>query len=252
MTAERLQKILARAGVASRRAAERLIAEGRVTVNSQVVRELGAKATQGVDEILLDGKPIPEPETLVYFLWHKPKGCLTTMKDPEKRPTVKDFLKGVSQRVFPVGRLDFDVDGPLVLTNDGELANGLQHPSREVEKVYLAEVEGRVSGDKIARLEAGVVLEDGPTARARARLIEAAREKSLVELAIHEGRKRQVKRMLELLGHPVLRLTRLRFAGLEVRGLAPGELRELGAGEVAALYLAAGLSRDTKEDDTVG
>jgi 23S rRNA pseudouridine2605 synthase len=248
MRAERLQKILARAGVASRRAAERLITDGRVTVNGVVVRELGTKAVPGVDEIALDGEPVAPPEPHVYLILHKPRGCLTTMKDPLGRPTVRDFIPDEGPRVFPVGRLDFDVDGPLLFTNDGELANGLQHPAGEVEKLYLARVEGRVGPDDIDRLRAGIMLEDGATAPAKAGLVEASGEASVVRLAIHEGRRRQVKRMFRKLGHPVIWLTRLEFAGLGVEGLGPGEVRKLSEPEVDALYLTAGLTRSAGKD----
>lgn len=244
MSGVRLQKLIAEAGLASRRASERLISEGRVTVNGRVVRELGARAVPGRDDIRVDGAPLPRPEPRVYLLLHKPKGCVTTLKDPQGRPTVRDFLQGVKERVYPVGRLDFDVDGPLVFTNHGELAHRLMHPSREVEKVYVAVVKGRITPGKAARLESGITLKDGPTARAGARIIDATEEKSVVELAIHEGRRRQVKRMFKALENPVLDLKRTSFAGLDVTGLAPGEYRRLEGREVEMLKRLAGLGEE--------
>jgi 23S rRNA pseudouridine2605 synthase len=224
----RLNAFLARAGVASRRRADELIRAGRVTVN-------GARGelntfVESRDRVEVDGEPVAK-QRLSYVLLHKPTGVVTTARDPRGRRTVVDLLAGHDARVVPVGRLDVDTTGALLLTNDGELAHRLAHPRYEVEKVYEAEVEGEPDDDALRRLEQGIELEDGPTAPARARLLTP----SLVELSIHEGRKHQVKRMLAVVGHPVRRLHRSRYAGLTLAGLDPGEWRELGRGEIEGL-----------------
>jgi 23S rRNA pseudouridine2605 synthase len=223
----RLNAYLARAGVASRRKADDLIKAGRVRVNG----EPGALNTfvAAGDVVELDGERL-EPQRLAYVLLHKPAGVVTTAHDPQGRPTVVDLLEHEA-RVVPVGRLDADTTGVLLLTNDGELAHRLAHPRYEVEKVYEAEVEGEPDDDALARLTTGVELDDGRTAPARVRRLGPSR----VELSLHEGRKHQVKRMLEAVGHPVRRLHRPRYAGLTVEGLGPGEWRELGDAEVEAL-----------------
>ena len=223
----RLNAYLARAGIASRRKSDQLIQAGRVTVNG----ELGQLNTfvEPTDRVEVDGRAVA-PQRLAYVLLHKPAGVVTTASDPRRRPTVVGLVEHES-RVVPIGRLDADTTGVLLLTNDGELAHRLAHPKYEVEKVYEAEVEGEPDEETLQRLAEGVELEDGPTAPARVRRLEASR----VELSIHEGRNRQVKRMLEAVGHPVTRLHRSRYAGLTLEGLGPGEWRELSTGEVAAL-----------------
>jgi 23S rRNA pseudouridine2605 synthase len=223
----RLNAYLARAGVASRRGAEELIRAGRVRVNGEV----GGLATfvEGNDMVEVDGSPV-EPEPLTYVLLHKPAGVVTTARDPQGRPTVVGLV-GHDRRVVPVGRLDADTTGVLLLTNDGPLAHRLMHPRYEVHKVYEAEVEGEPSEHALARLREGVELEDGLTAPAAAEVVGASR----VELTIHEGRKHQVKRMLEAVGHPVRRLHRKAYAGLTLDGLEPGEWRELSSDEVKRL-----------------
>lgn len=223
----RLNAYLARAGVASRRKADELIKAGRVRVNGEP-GELNTFVGPR-DLVELDGQPL-ERQQLAYVLLHKPAGVVTTASDPHGRPTVVDLVEHES-RVVPVGRLDADTTGALLLTNDGELAHRLAHPRYEVEKVYEAEVEGRPSDGALRRLEGGVELDDGRTAPARARLLGPNR----VELAIHEGRKHQVKRMLAAVGNPVTRLHRSRYAGLTLEGLGPGESRELTGAEVTRL-----------------
>jgi 23S rRNA pseudouridine2605 synthase len=223
----RLNAYLARTGVASRRGADELIKRGRVRVNG-VTGELNTFVKEG-DVVDLDGRLLV-PQRVAYVLLHKPAGVVTTASDPHGRPTVVDLVEHES-RVVPVGRLDADTTGVLVLTNDGELAHRLAHPRYEVEKVYEAEVEGEPSDETLAALERGVELDDGLTAPARARRLGP----SLVELSIHEGRKHQVKRMLEAVGHPVTRLHRSRYAGLTPDGLEPAQWRELTDAEVAAL-----------------
>jgi 23S rRNA pseudouridine2605 synthase len=227
----RLNAYLARAGVASRRGADELIKAGRVRVNG----EPGQLNTfvQVHDRVELDGEPVAE-QKLAYVLLNKPAGVVTTARDPGGRPTVVDLVKHES-RVVPVGRLDVDTTGALLLTNDGPLAHRLAHPRYGVEKVYEAVVWGDPSPAVIRRLAEGVVLEDGPTAPAKARRVAPGR----LELILHEGRNRQVKRMLEAVGHRVRHLHRSRYAGLEVGDLAPGEWRELSVAEVAALNVPA-------------
>jgi 23S rRNA pseudouridine2605 synthase len=223
----RLNAYLARTGVASRRGADELIKTGRVRVNG-VRGELNTFVEKG-DVVDLDGRLLV-PQELAYVLLHKPPGVVTTARDPHGRPTVVGLVQHEA-RVVPVGRLDADTTGALLLTNDGELAHRLAHPRYEVDKVYEAEVEGEPSDEALAELAAGVELDEGPTAPARVRRLGP----SLGELAIHEGRKHQVKRMLEAVGHPVRSLHRSRYAGLTPDGLEPGEWRELTADEVAAL-----------------
>ncbi|HEY7018405.1 MAG TPA: pseudouridine synthase [Gaiellaceae bacterium] len=223
----RLNAYLARAGVASRRRADELIKAGRVTVNG----EPGQLNTfvESRDRVEVDGDRV-ELQPLTYVLLHKPAGTVTTARDPQNRPTVVDLVDHPA-RVVPVGRLDADTTGALLLTNDGELAHRLAHPRYEVEKVYEAEVEGDPTAETLARLAAGIELDDGPTAPAQARRLGGGR----VELSIHEGRKHQVKRMLAAVGHPVRRLHRSRYAGLKLEGLEPGAWRELEPSEVVVL-----------------
>ncbi|MBI5870320.1 MAG: rRNA pseudouridine synthase [Actinobacteria bacterium] len=234
---ERLQKYLARAGVASRRKCEELITSGRVTVNGELVEELGAKVVPG-DVVWLDGKPV-EPEELEYHLLNKPSGYLSAVSDPRGRRTVVDLVPSRA-RLFPVGRLDSDTTGLIILTNDGSLANGLMHPRFEVDKVYRAEVDGELSEAEQESLRQGVNLEDGPSWPAEVRLTGRRGGGSVVELVIHEGRKRQVRRMLETVGHPVRALHRKRYAMLTDDGLALGDSRQLTGEEVKALKKMAG------------
>ncbi len=223
----RLNAYLARAGVASRRGAEELIRAGRVRVNGEVAGL--ATFVEARDRVEVDGSQV-EPEPLTYVLLHKPAGVVTTARDPQGRPTVVGLV-GHERRVVPVGRLDADTTGALLLTNDGPLAHRLMHPRYEVDKVYEAEVEGQPGTEALARLREGVELEDGLTACAEAEVVGPSR----VELTIHEGRKHQVKRMLEAVGHPVHRLHRKAYAGLTLEGLEPGEWRELSADEARRL-----------------
>lgn len=223
----RLNAYLARAGVASRRGADELIKAGRVTVNGKP----GQLNTfvESSDRVQVNGHPVG-PQPVAYVLLHKPAGVVTTARDPEGRKTVVDLIESTS-RVVPVGRLDADTTGALLLTNDGELAHRLAHPRYEVEKVYEAEVEGEPADEVLERLRTGIELDDGPTAPAGARRLGPGR----VELSLHEGRKHQVKRMLAAVGHPVTSLHRSRYAGLTLKGLGPGESRELTGAEVTRL-----------------
>jgi 23S rRNA pseudouridine2605 synthase len=229
----RLQKLLAQAGIGSRRACEELIAEGRVTVNGKSV-VLGARVDPERDRIVVDGVAVSVRPGLVYYLLNKPRGVVTTAADPQGRPTVVDLVPP-EPRVFPVGRLDQDSEGLLLLTNDGDLTHRLTHPRFGVDKEYVVEVEGRPSRGAVRRLREGVDLEDGRTAPAKVALVAP----TLLRLTIHEGRKRQVRRMCEAVGHPVVRLVRTRVGPLRDQGLGPGEWRPLDRDEVRALERAA-------------
>lgn len=238
---ERLQKIISRAGIASRRAAEKLILDGRVFVDGQVVRELGRKCDAARAVISVDGIPICRAERRVYFLLNKPKGFFSTARDERGRRTVLELLPEVKERVYPVGRLDANTEGLLLITNDGALMNGLLHPRYEVEKTYVAKVTGNLTEASLKLLGQGVLLEDGLTAPARVRLLEQGTEVSRVEITIHEGRNRQVRRMFSAVGCDVKALKRVAFAGLGLEGVKRGEYRELSREEVAMLYEIAGM-----------
>ncbi len=233
----RLNAYLARAGVASRRRADELIRDGRVRVNGER-GELNTVVGKR-DVVEVDGERV-ERQRLAHVLLHKPAGVVTTARDPQGRRTVVDLVPA-EPRVVPVGRLDIDTTGALVLTNDGDLAHRLAHPRYGVPKVYEADVEGSPSPDELARLREGIELEDGPTAPALVRVLGRGTGVSRIELTLHEGRKHQVKRMCEAVGHPVCHLHRARYAELDLGGLEPGEWRELTASEVAALRLLVGL-----------
>jgi 23S rRNA pseudouridine2605 synthase len=230
---ERLQKVLARAGFGSRRTCETLIAAGRVTVNGERA-ELGRRVDVEHDHLEVDGVPVSIQPGLVYYVLNKPTGVVTTADDPQGRPTVVELVPN-DPRVFPVGRLDVDTEGLLLLTNDGELTHRLTHPSFGVEKEYVAHVEGRPSRNAIRRLREGVELEDGVTAPARASSVAP----DVLRITIHEGRNRQVRRMCDAIGHPVRRLVRTRIGPLTDRRLRPGSWRELTTDEVRALERAA-------------
>jgi 23S rRNA pseudouridine2605 synthase len=232
---ERLQKILSRAGIASRRASERLMIEGRVSVNGTTVRELGSKADPEHDDIRVDGRRIRLPDRHRYLLLNKPRGYVTTRSDPQARPTVVDLV-GVRDYVYPVGRLDFDSEGLLVLTNDGDLAARLTHPSHGVERVYEARVLGVPDERDLARLRRGLVLEGRPTGPAEVRLLGGSRPATATLLiTVREGRNRQVRKMCDAIGHPVDRLKRVAIGPIRDSRLKPGEWRELTPDEVKKL-----------------
>ena len=239
----RLQRYLAACGIASRRNAERLIESGCVEVNG-VVAKLGDTIDPDKDAVTCEGKPIRQ-EAPVYIILNKPKGTVTSARDPQGRKTVLDCLQGVAARVFPVGRLDFDVEGALLLTNDGDLAFRLMHPKYEVDKVYLATVWGEVSRGTLAEIEKGVPLDDGPTAPAKATIVNKGQGVTLLRLTIHEGRKREVKRMCAAAGHTVRELQRVSIAGINVKGLRPGEWRYLTHHEIATLRKLTVLDPET-------
>ena len=243
---ERLQKVLAQAGVASRREAEEYITAGRVKVNGKVVKELGTKV--GPDAfIMVDGHPIHR-ERKTYLLFYKPRGVVTTMKDPEGRKTIADYVKDIPQRVYPVGRLDYNTEGLLLLTNDGELAQAMTHPSHEVNKIYEVTVPGIVPQEKLDLLRVGVKLEDGMTAPAMVDLTGYNYEKNLTRfnVTIHEGRNRQVRRMCDYIGFPVRYLRRVQMGPLTLDGLRRGDCRELFNEEIEDLRITCGLKKETK------
>lgn len=237
---ERLQVVLARFGVASRRGVVEMIEAGRVSVNGQVIKEKGFRVLSQADEVTLDGQVlgVAKPARLRYFILYKPKNVMTTLQDPHAQYTVADYFTDVAERLFPVGRLDRDTTGLLIMTNDGELAFKLTHPSFGVKKVYRALVRGNVTDDKVKRLRKGVELEDGLTAPCEVVIV--AREADLTELTVilHEGRKRQVRRIFEKVSHRVLELERVSYGPLTLAGMKLGQRRELRASEVAALRKA--------------
>lgn len=235
MGPERIQKILARAGVASRREAERMVLEGRVMVNGEIVSQLGFKADPLKDHIRVDGKRILKPEPKITLLLHKPKGYLSTVKDPAGRPTVMDLLKGVKWRVYPLGRLDFDAEGLLLMTNDGELAYKLSHPKFNIRRTYWAKVEGLLDQEALTRLKQGVRLEDGKAKAHSVRILRRTERHSWVESVVTEGRNHLVKRMFLAIGHPVLKLKRVGFGPIRLGSLPPGQFRPLSDLEMERL-----------------
>lgn len=235
----KLQKFLASCGVASRRECERLIADGRVSVNGDLAG-VGSRIDASSDVVTLDGVVLAH-ERNVYVVLNKPKGVVTSVKDSHHRRTVLDLITGVDTRIFPIGRLDMDVTGTLLLTNDGELTHRLSHPKFEIDKIYLAWVAGHVGHEALRRLRKGVRLEDGMTAPARANVVKKEGNSTLIRLTIHEGRKRLVKRMCAAVGHPVHDLRRIRIGTIESQGLMPGEWRYLNEDEIEDLKRLANL-----------
>ena len=262
MPAERLQKIIAAAGIASRRKAEELIAGGLVTVNGKIVTELGSKADAATDHIKVAGKALRGPERHVYLLLHKPKGYVTTASDPEGRPTVLDMVRGVNARVYPVGRLDYLSEGLLLLTNDGELAQKLTHASSHVPKTYLVKVSGRPGDDEISKLRSGLFLPaetkplktgDGKQQRRRSHAVRTGpvriermrdADNPWYEITLIEGRNRQIRRMFEQIGHHVEKIKRVRYGPLQL-DVEAGSFRHLTAQEVAQLKAATGMTKPT-------
>ena len=227
---ERLQKLIARAGITSRRNAEKLISEGKVTVDGKVITELGAKADATKNKIRVDGKLLKFDAEKIYILLNKPRGYVCTAKDERGRKTVLDLIN-ISERVFPVGRLDLNSEGLLLLTNDGELSNALIHPKFKIDKTYRAKISGELTEEKLDKLRAGIELEDGLTAPAEIFLL----EENLVEITIHEGRNRQIRRMFAAIGCEVKRLKRIKFADLTLEGVAVGKFRRLTSSEIKNL-----------------
>jgi 23S rRNA pseudouridine2605 synthase len=236
---ERLQKVLAQAGIASRRKCEEYILAGRVQVNEETVSTLGAKVDPLTDAITVDGKPV-KPQTLVYYVMNKPKGVITSVSDPEGRQTVSDYIKDIKERVYPVGRLDYESEGLLLLTNDGELANLLTHPKHHVPKTYHATVRGVPHGSLIEKLKNGIQLDDGMTAPAEVEYHDVNPEKneSVIAITIYEGRNRQVRRMFDAIHYPVNRLKRVQFGSLLLSGLPRGKTQKLTPAQVKELQLS--------------
>jgi pseudouridine synthase len=237
----RLQKVLAAAGVGSRRHCEELIGEGRVEVDGETVRRYGARVDPEHQVIRVDGMRIPSRQDLVYLALNKPAGVLTTMSDDRGRPTIADFLEGYPERLYHVGRLDYDTEGLMLLMNDGELAHRLAHPSYGVLKTYLADVPGPLPRDVGRRLLTGVELDDGVATADKFRVVEQAGSRALVELTLHEGRKHIVRRMLAEAGHPVSRLVRTHVGPIALGSQRPGTTRPLTTREIGELYAAVGL-----------
>lgn len=254
----RLQKILSTAGISSRRASETLIVEGRVTVNGQTVTELGSKADPDVDDVRVDGRRVRTTAARRYILMYKPRGYITSRSDPEKRPTVIDLLNkgGVRDYVYPVGRLDYESEGLLLLTSDGELAERLMHPSHGIEREYHARVRGVPDRHTLERLSKGVVIDGRKTAPAGVRIVKVMEgsdgEDALLALILREGRNRQVRRMCEALGHPVERLKRVRVGPIQDEHIRPGEFRDLSEREVMALKREASRGRAGKSSPAAG
>ncbi len=232
---ERLQKAIAARGIASRRKAEEYIRSGRVRVNGKPVTEQGVKVS-AKDKIEIDGITIGQAESFVYILLYKPIKVMTTASDPQGRKTVYDLLSGVETRVFSIGRLDYDTSGLLLLTNDGELAHRLMHPGFGIEKTYEALVSADVAKESVQQLRRGILLEGKKTAPAKVRILGRDATTTKLEIAIHEGRNRQVRKMLDFIGHPCLKLTRIRYGNLNLKGLRPGEWRYLTSSEVEKLH----------------
>ena len=234
---ERLQKYLARCGVASRRKAEELISEGRVTVDGQVVTTPGIKVDGTEVEVKVDGKTVKEQEEFIYILLNKPKGYITSLSDPQGRPVVTSLIRDVDARLFPVGRLDFDTEGALILTNDGGFAQKVQHPKHETHKTYEALVSGHPGKSKLAQLEKGILLEERQTAPASIKVLKRMSRQTLIQITIHEGRKRQVRKMFEFIGNPVINLKRIAYGQLFLKNLPSGHYRVLNRKDLNRIFL---------------
>lgn len=246
MQGVRVQKVIAQAGVASRRKAEELITQGRVVVNGHTVTQLGTTIDPASDVVLVDGRRLRPRTSPQYILLHKPKGYVTTCSDERRRPTVLDLVKGQPARLFPVGRLDVNSEGVLLLTNDGQLANQLLHPRYRVARVYMVKVQGVLSDQDVERLRQGVVLDDGKTLPARVQVVRRVEKTCVLRVTLHEGRHRQIHRMLELCGlYRVKRLQRIAMGPLTLAGLSPGRFRPLEPFEVARLHRACRLRKAT-------
>ena len=237
----RLQKVLAAAGIASRRASEILIDEGRVEVNGKVVTEQGRRVNPETDQIRVDGSRIPPPRRHLYLVLNKPRGVVSTLEDPEGRPTLSDYLPATKERLFHVGRLDTDTEGLIVLTNDGDFAHRLAHPSYQVPKTYTVQAAGVMDNRIIRRLEKGVTLEDGPVRPDKVKLISRGQDRTLLAITLHEGRNRIVRRMMDTVGHPVDRLSRTESGPIRIGNLRPGETRDITREELGALLDLVGM-----------
>jgi len=244
MSAIRLQKVLAQAGIASRRAAEELIRQGRVSVNGRVVTAMGEKVNLQTDQVCVNEVPISAPQSKVYLLFNKPRLCVTTSSDPQGRKTVFDYIPDFGVRLFAVGRLDYDAEGLLLLTNDGPLANRLQHPRYGVSKTYEVKVKGYPDENVLCKLRTGVALEEGITAPAEVMVLRSLPQAAWLKMVLHQGWNRQIKRMGEAVGHPVLKLKRVAYGGLQLGRMLPGTYRALDPGEVRRLYATVRLGEE--------
>jgi 23S rRNA pseudouridine2605 synthase len=249
MAQERLQKVMARAGVASRRAAEELISKGRVRVNGVIVTTLGTKVDPRADKVEVDGRRLVA-ESPLYLMLHKPRGVVSTVHDPEGRPTVRELVASVSERIFPVGRLDYHTSGALILTNDGEFCDALIHPKRDVPKTYVVKVQGDMREADRLQWEEGVTIDGQKTRPAEVFVLRREQGKTWVEVTLYEGRNQQIRRMGEVTGFPVMRLARTAFAGVTTEGLRPGEYRSLAREELAALRERFGVPRRLPKQGT--
>lgn len=233
----RLQKFLAQCGVASRRKAEELIADGKVTVDGKTVKEMGVRVIPGKSRVTCMNKPVVEKAQLVYFLLNKPKGYVTTVSDPQGRPVVTSLLNNLKMRLFPVGRLDLDTEGALILTNDGDFAQKVQHPSHETNKTYEALIKGLPQKHLLEKLRTGVIIEGKKTYPAKISVTGKKGRNNLIKITIHEGRKRQVRKMFDHIGHPVLNLKRLAYGKLTLNTLASGKFRQLSSSDLKKIFL---------------
>jgi 23S rRNA pseudouridine2605 synthase len=236
---ERLQKFLARAGISSRRAAEKMITEGKIKVNNKVVTEMGTKVDATKDLVVVDGRPVAVANVRRWMIFYKPPSVVTTLSDPQGRRTVGDYTEKLGGRLFPVGRLDFDAEGALLLTDDGDLANKLMHPKHQVQRIYLAKVKGVPQAGSLAKLREGVRLEDGPAKAHEVSIYEAAEVNTWIKIVVTEGRQHLVKRLCAAIGHPVLRLFRPSHAGIGLQGMRPGDLRPLLSQEMEVIRAVA-------------
>jgi len=234
---ERLQKVLAKAGVASRRGAEEIIRQGKVKVDGKVVTEMGTKVDPDIQVIECNGIRLEAPEKKVYILLHKPAGYLSTVDDPQGRPIVTDLLKNIKERVYPVGRLDLDTEGALLLTNDGELAQKILHPSHEVNKTYVVKVKGQPDKKNLDLLSKGIVLEGRKTWPAHIEVLKTETQSTAIRITIHEGRKRQVRKMFDAIGHSVMELKRTAYGQLKLGKLGPGKYRFLTLEDIKSIFV---------------
>ncbi len=232
---ERLQKYMARHGIASRRKCEELIGTGAVKVNGKVITAPGTTVNPERDKVSVNGKLLRQPPEMIYIMLNKPRGYISSINDPRGRKTIMDLLKNVEERVYPVGRLDYDSEGLLLLTNDGELTMALTHPARKVNKTYRVRVKGMPPSASLVKMSSGLMLEDGPTAPAEVEYVDSLNGNALLEISIHEGRNRQVRRMCEVIGHPALRLKRVSIGELKLGDLKPGQFRHLTRQEITRL-----------------
>lgn len=241
MSEERLQKIISRAGLMSRRAAEKFILGGRVSVDGKIISELGTKADLQKNKIFVDGKELQFAEEKVYIILNKPRGYISTAKDDRGRKTVLDLVSEIDARIYPIGRLDYDSEGLLILTNDGDLMNKLLHPKFKIAKTYRVKIIGKISAEKILKLSEGIELEDGLTLPAKISLLDAGKNFSTVEITICEGRNRQIRRMFAAVGHEVIFLRRIKFAGLTLKNIPVGKFRNLTEQEILSLQKQVGI-----------